>query len=120
MHKQRGLSLIGFMIIAALAGGVLLIGFKSVPAINEYMAVKRVVGKVVEEGNAGATIPQMRYSFDSRALIDNITTIKGTDLDIFKDGGNVVIKVKYAREVPITSIVSLLFNFDVDTEGEYR
>ena len=116
MHKQRGLSLIGFMIIAALAGGALLIGFKSVPAISEYMAVKRVVSKVAEEGSGGASIMQMRQSFDRSAVIDDITTVKGSDLNIFKEGNVVVIDVKYSREIPITGIVSLLFNFDASSK----
>ena len=115
MNKQRGLSLIGFMIIAALAAGVLLVGFKSVPAINEYMAVKRVVNRVAEEGTGGASIQQMRVSFDRGAQIDDITSINGKDLNIFKEGNTVVIDVKYAREVPIAGIVSLLFNFDVSS-----
>ena len=115
MHKQRGLSLIGFLIIAALAGGVLLVGFKSVPAITEYMAIQRVIKQVAEEGNAGASIPAMRRSFSLRAAVDDITTIEERDLEIFKEGNSVVIKVKYAREVPITGIVSLLFNFDASS-----
>ena len=116
MNKQRGLSLIGFMIIAALAAGVLLVGFKSVPAINEYMAIQRVVKQVAEEGsNGGASIAEMRKSFDMRSIIDDISTIKGSDLNIFKEGNGVVIDVKYSREVPITGVVSLLFNFDVSS-----
>jgi len=114
---QQGLSLIGLLIVASLAAFVLLIGFRSVPAINEYLAVKRIVKIVAEEGDGGATLPEIRRSFDRRAQIDDVSSINGTDLDIYKQGGKVMVEVDYERRVPIAGNVSLLFDFRVTNTG---
>ncbi|MFA7607357.1 MAG: DUF4845 domain-containing protein [Rhodocyclaceae bacterium] len=110
-HSQRGVSLVGLVIIASLLGFVLLVGFRCVPAINEYMAVQRIVKAVAEEGDNGASMTELRRSFDHRAQIDNVSTIGGKDLDIYKQGGKVVVEAKYGRKVPIAANVSLFFDF---------
>ncbi len=110
-HGQQGLSLIGLLIVGGLLAFVLLIGFRSVPAVNEYFAVKRNLAVVASEGDGGATMTELRRSFDRRAHIDDIVTITGTDLDIYKLGGKVVVEVQYARKVPVAGNVSLLFDF---------
>jgi hypothetical protein len=110
-YGQQGLSLIGLLIVGALLAFVLLIGFRSVPAVTEYFAVKRIVIIVANEGDGGATMTELRRSFDRRAQIDDIVSITGADLDIYKQGGKVVIDAKYERRVPIAGNVSLLFDF---------
>ncbi|HRP75403.1 MAG TPA: DUF4845 domain-containing protein [Rhodocyclaceae bacterium] len=110
-YGQQGLSLIGLLIVGALLAFVLLIGFRSVPAVTEYFAVKRIIIIVANEGDGGATMTELRRSFDRRAQIDDIVSITGADLDIYKQGGKVVIDATYERRVPIAGNVSLLFDF---------
>lgn len=114
-RQQQGLSLVGVLIVASFAGFFLLLGFRSVPAINEYLAVKRIVKTLAEEGSNGATITELRRSFDTRGQIDDISSISGTDLDIYKQGGTVVVEVSYSRKVPVAGNVSLLFDFDASS-----
>lgn len=114
---QQGLSLIGLLIVGALLAFVLLVGFRSVPAINEYLAVKRLVKVVAEEGDGGASLTEIRRSFDRRAHIDDISTVVGADLDIYKQGGKVVVDIEYERKVPIAGNVSLLFDFSASSAG---
>ncbi|WP_211091389.1 DUF4845 domain-containing protein [Pseudothauera rhizosphaerae] len=111
--KQNGLSLISLLIVAAILAFVLLIGFRCVPAITEYMAIQRILPLVADEGDNGAPIADMRRSFDRRAQIDDVSSVKGADLVIVKEAGQVVIEVDYARTVPVAGNVSLLFDFHV-------
>ncbi len=114
---QQGLSLIGLLIVGGLLAFVLLVGFRSVPAVNEYLAVKRIVKLLAEEGDNGASLPEIRRSFDRRAQIDDVSTVRGADLDIYKQGGKVVVDVEYERKVPIAGNVSLLFDFRASSAG---
>ncbi len=114
-NGQQGLSLIGLLIVGGLLAFVLLIGFRAVPAVNEYFAVKRNITVIAQEGDGGATMTELRRSFDRRAHIDDIVTITGTDLDIYKQGGKVIVEVHYSRKVPIAGNVSLLFDFSATT-----
>jgi hypothetical protein len=116
-NRQQGLSLIGLIIVGGLLAFALLLAFRSVPAITEYMAIQRVIKSVADEGNQGGTMAELRRSFDRRANIDNISTITGRELDIYKQGGMVVIEAEYERKVPIAGNVSLLFEFHATTLG---
>jgi hypothetical protein len=114
-NKQSGLSLISTLIVGAFLAFFLLLGFRSVPAITEYMSIQRILPLVAEEGDNGASMSQMRSSFNRRAQIDNIESIGGDDLIITKEGGRVRIEVAYDRTVPIAGNVSLLIAFDASS-----
>lgn len=116
-NKQCGLSLIGLMIVGGLLAFALLIAFRTVPAITEYMAVKRIVGVIAEEGDGGATLTELRRSFDKRGQIDDVSSVRGADLDIYKQGGKVFVEVEYERRVPVAGNVSLLFDFRASSAG---
>ncbi|HRQ58807.1 MAG TPA: DUF4845 domain-containing protein [Azoarcus taiwanensis] len=116
-NRQRGVSLLGLLIVGGLLAFALLLAFRSVPAVTEYMAVQRIIKTVADEGNQGATMADLRRSFDQRAYIDRVETITGRDLDIYKQGGVVVIEAEYERRVPIAGNVYLLFDFHATTLG---
>lgn len=115
--RQRGVSLLGLLIVGGLLAFALLLAFRSVPAVTEYMAVQRIIKAVADEGNQGGTMSDLRRSFDRRANIDRVETIGGRDLDIYKQSGVVVIEAKYERRVPIAGNVYLLFDFHATTLG---
>jgi hypothetical protein len=43
--------------------------------------------------------------------VDNIQAITAQDLDISKDGGDLVITFSYPKKVPLAGNVSLMFDF---------
>jgi hypothetical protein len=114
---QQGMSLIGLLIVGSLLAFALLVVFRTVPAVTEYMAVQRIIKIVAEEGNGGASMTELRRSFDRRGQIDDVVSIRGADLDIYKQGGNVVIEADYERKVPVAGNVSLLLDFRASTVG---
>lgn len=109
--RQQGISLISVLIVGALAVFVLLIGFRSVPAVTEFMAIERNVKVLAGEGDRGTTAAELRRGFDKRGEIDNVSSVTGADLDITKDNGKTRIEVEYARKVPVVANVSLLIDF---------
>ena len=116
MYKQRGLSLIGVLLIGAILGFLFLVGLRVVPAVTEYMAVQRAIAAVATEAGGEATVSELRRNFDKRAYIDDIKSIQGADLDITKVGGKVEITAEYARKIPLVANVSLLIDFNASTE----
>ena len=117
-NKQQGLTLISVILVAALLGAALLVAFKCIPVVTEYLAIVRVIKAVAEDGDNGETVGNLKHSFDRRAVIDDITTIRGKDLIIYKQGGKVVVQAKYERRVPLVANVSLLFDFNTSTAGK--
>lgn len=117
-NRQAGITLISVIIVGGLLAFAMLIAFRCVPAWTEYMAVVRVVKAVAEEGDQGGTISLLRGSFDRRAVVDDISTVTGRDLIIYKQGGKVVVEVEYARKVPIVGNASLLFDFKASSASK--
>ena len=87
-----------------------LIAMKVGPAYMEYGNVKKAVGAVALEGRT-ASVADVRKGFDRRAQVDDINVISGQDLEISKEGNEVVVAFAYSKKVGLFGNVSLLFEF---------
>jgi hypothetical protein len=65
-------------------------------------------------------VRELQAAFDRHATIDDITSIRSTDLDITKEGDRIVISYAYAKKVPITDNVSLVIDFSGTTRDRSR
>ena len=111
MRKQFGVSMIGVLFISI---GLVLVavgGMKVAPAYIEYMSVKKAVAGIVQGGEARGTVADIRRAFDKRAQVDDINVISGTDLEISKEGNDVVVAFSYPKKVPLFGNVSIYFDF---------
>ena len=111
MHGERGLSLIGTIFLLAILGFALVISFKLIPAYIEYFAVKKVLASMAQSGDTKGTVTDIKRAFDRRAGIDDISSVKGEDLDVTKEGGNVVIFANYSVKVPLFGNVNACIDF---------
>ncbi|MBS0511671.1 MAG: DUF4845 domain-containing protein [Proteobacteria bacterium] len=114
---QSGLSLISVVIVGGLIAFAILIGFRTVPAVNEYMAIDRIIGVLAKEGDNGKPIIELRRDFDRRREIDDIRSVTGADLEISKEDNRTIIGVEYERKVPVVANVSLLIEFNASSRG---
>ena len=113
MRKQQGLTLIGFIFMAALVGGAGILIFRSIPIYNEYFTLQRIL-KSIDLGNNDATPGNIRQQFDLKASADYVYEAKSRDLQITKENGRIVISYPYTRTVPLGGNVSLLFEFEAN------
>ena len=112
MNRQRGL---GFAGVLALLVGIVFVaifGMKLAPAYLEYFAVKKAVTGMIESGELrNATVADVRKAFDRRAVIDDITSIQGADLEVTKEGTDIVVGFAYEKRIPIVNNISVLIDF---------
>ena len=108
-NKQLGITLSGLIMGAVILIAVAMIGMKLAPSYIEFFAIKKAVNAIASEGNS---VGEMRKSFDNRATIDDISTVKGSDLEISKEGGQTVIRAAYRKEVPLVGNVGIYINFN--------
>jgi hypothetical protein len=92
--RQAGMSIITLIFILAVLAGVGAIALQAFPSVIEYQASLRAINKAKNEGSVAA----VRAAFDRSADIDSITSIKGTDLEITKEGDQVVVAFAYQKE----------------------
>jgi len=108
---QRGLSFFGLVFIGVIAVGVFAVGGQSIPIFVEYTAAK----KALEKAKVETTVPGVRAAFDRAAAIDDITSIKGSDLEVTKRGDKVVVSFKYSREIPLAGPAYLVYRLEAQT-----
>lgn len=105
---QRGITLIGLLFV----GGVLafsgIVIAQAIPTYIEYTAIQKAVNKAAA---GGSTVADIRKAFDTAAVIDDIKSIKGADLDVTKNGEKVVVSFAYNREIPIGGPVFLTIKY---------
>ena len=111
MNRQRGVTFIGMLFIAALIIIAAIIGLKLVPAYIEYATVTKILHDVANsEGRSGVPADVMG-SFRKHAQIDGIETVKPEDLEIEKEGDKVIITAKYSVKIHLVANVSALIDF---------
>lgn len=113
IKQQRGLSLVGLIFICVAVVLVALVGIKVAPEVIEYFNILSSVKATAHDPSSkDATVAQLRQKYDTRSSIDNVKTIKGADLDITKEGNEVVISFAYSTKIPLGGPVSLLIDFE--------
>ena len=121
MHNQRtqrGVSLSGLIITLFVLVFVVLFAMKLIPAYMEYGTAKKAIDSIARDRTAGSTPAEVRRAFDARAQIDDITAIKGSDLEISKDGAGVVIAFAYRKEVPLFANLGMYIDFAANSKGQ--
>jgi hypothetical protein len=113
--KQRGVSfpvifLLGVIVALAAVGAM-----KIVPAYTEFMTIKKAIMTIAASEGRTGSVNDIRKAFDRRSNVDNITAVTPGELEISKDGGEVVISFAYAKKVPLFANVSLLIDFAAST-----
>ena len=92
--RQAGMSIITLIFILAVLAAVGAVALQAFPSVIEYQASLRAINKAKNEGSVAA----VRAAFDRSADIDSITSIKGRDLEVTKDGDQVVVAFAYQKE----------------------
>ena len=110
--SQRGLSLIGLILLGVLIVFGALVTLKVAPTVTEYIAIQRAVVKAANDGSDPASI---RAVFDRAAAIDDITSISGRDLQIVRrPNGNFSVGFAYEKRIPLFGPASLLLEYRGD------
>lgn len=119
VKKQQGATLLGMLIVGAFVVFAALVVMKVAPAYIEFMSVKKVLKAMQGESLGTMTNKEIKDSFEKRASVAYVETVKGSDLVIEKtpDGGAVV-SVSYEVVKPIMGNVSVLIDFSARSDGK--
>jgi hypothetical protein len=114
-NKQRGISFLLIFLIGVVLALAAVGAMKIAPAYTEFMTAKKaIVAIAASEGRTGS-VSDIRKAFDRRSAVDDITVVTPGELEISKDGGEVVISFAYAKKVPLFANVSVCIDFAAST-----
>jgi hypothetical protein len=95
---------------------VAIIGMKLVPAYIEYFTVKQAITAVTQSGELrNATVADVRRAYERRASVDDITAVDPGDLEVTKDGNEIVIAFAYEKRIPLFYNISVVIDFAAST-----
>jgi len=111
MKNQRGVALSGLLFWGIVFAMVALLAIKVAPTSIEYYKILKDIKATAGSVQQGATVPEVRNAFSKYAEVDHIKDFSPSDLDISKDGGQVVISFAYEKKIPLFGPVSLLIEY---------
>jgi hypothetical protein len=112
---QRGVTLTGLLIWSFAAIIVALFALKLVPAYIEFLTAKKAIYAIASSGPG--SVAEVRRAFEARATIDDINAVKSSDLEVTKDGRQLVISFSYRKEMPLVANIGLYIDFRADSRG---
>ncbi|MDO9568463.1 MAG: DUF4845 domain-containing protein [Hydrogenophaga sp.] len=107
-QQQRGLTFVGLLVAGLLLAFTGVIVAQVVPTFVEFMAVQKAAKKAA----AGSTVSEVRSIFDKSAQVDNIHSISGRDLEVGKEGDQVVVSFAYSREIHLFGPAYLTMKYE--------
>jgi hypothetical protein len=108
MRNQRGITLVGLIVACIVIIFVAIGGLKIAPAYIEYFKVKKAIVAIAQ---TPGTVADVRTAFDRRAAIDDIDVIGPKDLEITKEGNEVVVSFAYSKRIPLFANVNVVIDF---------
>ena len=106
--RQAGVSFVGLLFVVGVLACLGVLGAQAFPTVIEYQAILKAVQKAANEAS---TVAEIRKSFDKAAQIDDIRSITGKDLEVTKNGDQVIVKFAYPREIHMFGPAFLLLKY---------
>lgn len=117
MRRQQGMTLIGMVLVAFIAGIFVLAGIRLVPIYLEYMKVDAALDAMkadLDGSNAGPG--QIRTSLGRRFDIDSVTSIHQRDVIIERTANGYQVRADYEGRTPFIGNVYFLVDFKKSVE----
>lgn len=118
MRKQKGMTMISFLLVAVVAGFLGLTVIKIAPTYMEYRSIKQAMDAAVSQagGSNDATIKEVRESLGKRLSMNYVSSVKTSDIKLAKSERGFTASVDYQAERPYFANVFLVVKFQYETE----
>ena len=113
-NRQRGVSIMGLLTGLVVFIVVALFAMKLLPSFMEFRTAKAAIEIIGKQAQNAADV---RRAWEARSAIDNITSVTAKDLEIGKDGNQMVIAFAYRKEVPLFGPVGLYIDYAANSRG---
>ncbi len=109
---ERGLSMIGFLFVAALVVFFVMIGFRLTPAYIEHYSVQKALEQALADTKDLNSMAEIRAAFQKRADAGYIESVTAKDVDVVKTRSEVTASATWTRKLHLVGNVSLFLDFD--------
>ncbi len=110
--RQTGLTMIGFLFVAAVLIVVAVVGLRVTPSYIEYFSVKRALEQSLREAKDAGSTAEIRRAFGKVRDAGYITSVGPNDIEVTKEGNTVFATASWDSKLHLISNVSLLIEFE--------
>ena len=98
LSSQRGMSIPGMLIVAAMVGFFVMCAIRMVPRYLEYLSIREIVSTIATEYNPDEdSIPDIRRKIETIFNTNQIYDLKPKDVEVFTKDGRTFIDARYER-----------------------
>jgi hypothetical protein len=109
--RQRGLSMWGFLFVAAVVLVGALIAFRVIPAYIEYFSVQKALQGALADSK-DLTKAEIRKLVEKRIGADYIDSVNASDIDVSKAGNVTTVSVSWQTKLHMVGNASVVLDFD--------
>ena len=111
--RQRGITGLGFVILAVFIGLFVFAGLRLTPVYLNYMKVAGVLdGAKLEFDGQNASRSDIKTSISRRFDVESVSEISARDVKIMSEDGLYTIQATYQHTTPFIANVSFTVSFD--------
>ena len=111
--SQAGLTILGFLLVAAVVVIFAMVGFRVVPSYVEYLSVKRALEDTMRGSGADPNNPApFRRELERRLQTGYVENVKAADAIITRSGSQVTAEIAWDRRLHMFGNASILLEFE--------
>jgi hypothetical protein len=111
-HRERGMTTLGLLVLVAFVGLFIYGGIRLTPLYLEYLSVSKTLSNVAQELDASASEPAIRDSIKKRFEIQDVSSMKASDIEITREGTAWTVRAAYDAEAPFVANIGFVVHFD--------
>lgn len=111
--RQSGLTILGFLLVAAVVVIFAMVGFRVTPSYIEYYSVKRALDDTMRGSGADPNNPAaFRAELTRRLQTSYVENVKASDAIVTRQGSQVVAELAWERRLHMFGNASILLEFE--------
>lgn len=111
-HRERGMTTLGLLVLIAFVGLFIYGGIRLTPLYLEYLSVSKSLSNVAQDMDASASETAIRDAIKKRFEIQDVSSIKSTDIEITREGTVWSVRAAYDAEAPFVANIGFIVHFD--------
>ncbi|NNE62990.1 MAG: DUF4845 domain-containing protein [Gammaproteobacteria bacterium] len=112
-RRQQGISSVGWLLIASIAGFFILTLFKVYPMYYEHYKIISTLNAIQEDPSVDVKSKSAIWEkMNKRFFIDNVRTIKREHVKMSRKDGKTTVSVSYEARTPYIANLSLIGSFN--------
>jgi hypothetical protein len=111
--RQSGLTIFGFLVVAAVAVVFAMVGFRVIPSYVEYFSVKKALDDAIRGNTADPNNPTaFRNELARRLETSYVENVKAADVILQRSGGQITAELAWERRLHMWGNMYILLEFE--------